>query len=147
MITKKGMFFESKVRLEKLNEEGLQVKFVELYVVDAMSFTECESKVTEYVSQYASGEFEVLTESKAAYGEIFFSEKEDENLFFKIKVDFITLDEKSGKQKHSKSVYLVQGKNVETAKKNLDEVFNDTMIDYKVVAVSETTIADFIEKN
>ena len=144
MIAKQGMFFESKVRLEKVTEDCMQVKFVELYVVDAMTFTECEAKVNEYVSQYASGEFEVLTECKAAYGEILFSEKEDESLFFKIKVDFITIDEKSGKEKHSKSVYLVQGDNVETAKRNLDAVFSGSMIDYKVVAVSETTIADFI---
>lgn len=137
-------FFETKIRLDRVNEEGLIVKFVELYVVDALSFTECEARTTEYISQYASGEFEILTETRAAYKEVFFSDNADDTLWYKTKVDFITLDERSGKQKHSKVVYLLQASSIESAKKNIDEAFSGTMMDYKVVSLAEVPVADVI---
>ena len=145
MKSENATFFESKVRLDRPNEEGLMVKFVELYVVNAMSFTETESKMTEYISGIAQGEFEVLTETKAPYKEIFFSEKDDEDLFFKVKVDFITLDDKSGKEKHSRNVYLVQASSTETAGKNMDEAMAGTMIDYRILSIAETNILDYIK--
>ena len=145
ITTKKSTFFESKVRLEKMMEDGMMAKINEPYVVDACSFTECESKVTEYISQYASGEFEVLTEQRAKYNEIFFSDDTEEDVFYTVKVAFITIDEKTDKEKKTKVCYLVQAKSVETAKKNVDEVMNGSMGDYKILAVVETNIVDIIQ--
>ncbi len=53
-------------------EDGLQKQVVEQYVVDALSFAEAEQRITEQMSQYISGEFEVTDVKKAAYKEIFF---------------------------------------------------------------------------
>ena len=147
MRSVKREFFESKVRLDRVNEEGQTVKFTELYVVDSMSFTECESRVIGYVGQYTSGEFDVLTESRAQYGEIFFSDKEGEDVWYKVKVDFITLDERTAKEKHYKTIYLVQGASVDSAKKNTDEALGGSMADYKIVSVSETAVQDIILKD
>lgn len=145
MRTISGIFFEGKVRLEKVTEDGMMAKFNELYAVNAMSFSETESKLNGYVSQYVQGEFEVLTEVRAKYREIFFSESEEETLFYKVKVDFITLDEHSGKERHSKVDYLVQASSIESAKKNVDEVMGDSVSDYRILSVVETAIADYIE--
>jgi len=145
MRTLTGFYFESKIRTEKMTEDGTQAKINELYVVNAMTFTECESKVLGYMEQYTQAEFEVLTEAKAKYKEIFFSDKEGEDLFFRVKLDFISLDENTGREKHSKTDYLVQGASVESAQKNVDEVMSGTRVDYKVVSISETAIQDYIE--
>lgn len=145
MRTISGIFFEGKVRLEKVTEDGMMAKFNELYAVNAMSFSETESKLNGYVSQYVQGEFEVLTEVRAKYREIFFSESEEETLFYKVKVDFITIDEHSGKERHSKVDYLVQASSIESAKKNVDEVMGDSVSDYRILSVVETAIADYIE--
>ena len=130
--------------MERMTEDGTTAKFVALFVVEAMSFTECEARVTEHVASYASGEFEVQTEAKAPYREIFFSDDEAES-WFKIKVDFITLDERTEKQKHSKVVYLVQASSIGAAKKNVDEVMSGSMIDYKIVSLTEVAVEDVIE--
>ena len=145
MRSVKSIFFESKVRLEKTTEDGTQAKFNELYAVDAVSFTDCEAKVTEHVSNYANGEFEILTEQYAKYKEIFFSDKEDEMLWYKVTLDFITIDERSGKEKHSKNVFLVQGSSVESARKNTEEMMGGTMVDYRILGLTETTIQDIIQ--
>ena len=145
ITTKSGSYFESKVRLERISEDGMQVKFNELYVVNSMSFTETEAKLNEKVSQYSQGEFDVLTEVRAKYKEIFFSGSEQDDLFYKVKVDFVTLDERTEKQKHSKVDYLVQASSIESAKRNVDEVLGGAMMDYKILAVSETAIQEVIE--
>ena len=144
MRTVVSNYFESKVRLEKVTEEGMQAKFNELYVVNAMSFSECESKMVEYISQYAQGEFDILTEAHAKYKEIFYSDKEDEELWYRASVVFITIDEKSMKQKRSKNVYLVQGKDIESARMNVEEVMNGSMVDYSIEGLHETAIQDII---
>ena len=140
----KETFFEVKLRVEKTTEDGTLAKFNELYVVNAQSFTEAEAKSTEYISQYTNGEFEVLTEARAKYGEIHFIDDEEENAFWKVRLDFITLDERTYKTKHSKCDVLVQGSSVESVKKNIDEVLKDSMVDYKIVSVGETVIQDYI---
>ena len=145
ITTKSGSYFESKVRLERISEDGMLVKFNELYVVNSMSFTETEAKLNEKVSQYSQGEFDVLTEVRAKYKEIFFSDSEQDDWFYKVKVDFVTLDERSGKEKHSKVDYLVQASSIESAKKNVDEVLGSSMSDYKILSVSETAIQEVIE--
>lgn len=145
ITTKTSDYFEAKVRLEKANEEGVLTKFNELYVVDSVNFTECEAKATQYVRQYTQGEFEVLTEVRAKYREIYFSDNTDEDLFYKVKVDFLTTDEVTGKTKHSKVDILVQGNSIESAKRNVDEVLDKGMMDYKIQSVIETPIQDVIE--
>ena len=144
MRTKSGIFFESKLRHDTTTEDGMQVKVNELLVVDAMSFTECETKVTEYASVNFGGEFEILTENKAKFHEIFFSDEDEDDTFYKVAVNFITIDEKSGKEKRSKMLYLVQASSVETARKHVDEVMNGTMADYKIAAIQETAVMDII---
>ena len=140
-----GNYFESKVRLEKVTEDGTQAKFNELFTVNAMSFTECEAKVMKYVPQYASGEFEVLTEKRAKYNEIFYSDKPDESLWYGVTLEFITINEKTMKEKRSKTAYLVQGSSVESARKNVEEVMKDTAIDYRILGLNETVVQDIID--
>ncbi len=134
-------FFESKVRHESTTEDGTQVKMNSLLVVDALSFSECETRINEYAGDNYHGEFEVLTENKAAYKEVFLTEGEK---FYKLKVAFITIDEKTEKQKKSKVTYLVQADSIEGAQKVFDEVMHDSMADYVVESVHETVIEDII---
>ena len=136
-----GNYFESKVRFEKQTAEGELVKFVGLFVVDAMSFTECEAKVTEEVAKL-SNDFEVVTETRAAYREIFFSDEECEK-WFKVKVDFMTADD-NGKEKHSKNVYLVQANGIDEAKRNVDDVLKGSMIEYSIIGLNEINVEDVI---
>ena len=101
-------WFECKVRYEKVMEDGLQKKVTEQYVVDALSFSEAEKRIIEEMSAYISGEFEVTDVKKAQYKEVFFSDTDLEDRYYKAKLMFITIDEKTDKEKRSAVVYLVQ---------------------------------------
>lgn len=147
MRSRTTTWFECKIRYEKTMEDGTQKKVTELYTVDALSFTEAESSIIEEMSSYISGEFEVRDIKKAAYGEIFFSDEPSADRFYKAKLQFITLDEKTEKEKRSTVNYLVHAASLPGAVKNIDEVMGGTMIDYVIASVAETQIMDVFEHN
>ena len=62
--------------------------------------------------------------------------------WYKSKVQFITIDEKTVKEKRSNVYYLVEGCNLESARRNIDEAMGSTMFDYSIASVSETNIID-----
>ena len=145
MRSRTAMWFECKIRYEKVTEDGLQKKVNESYVVDALSFSEAETRITEEMLSYISGEFEVADIKKAAYKEVFFTDDNIADKWYKAKLQFITIDEKTEKEKRSTVNYLVQAGSMNGAMKNIDEVMGGTMIDYVVSSVAETTLMDVYE--
>ena len=145
MRSRTANWFECKIRYEKTMEDGLQKKVTEAYVVDALSFSEAEERIIEEMSSYISGEFTVTDIKKAPYGEIFFSDQELADRWYKAKLQFITIDEKTEKEKKSNVNYLVQAGSFNGAVKNLDEVMGGTMIDYTIASVAETQLMDVFE--
>ena len=126
-------------------EDGLQKKVTETYVVDALSFSEAEERIIEEMSSYISGEFDVADIKKAPYKEIFFSDDELADRWYKAKLQFITIDEKTEKEKRSSVNYLCQAGSFNGAVKNVEEVMGTTMIDYVIASIAETTIMDVYE--
>lgn len=138
-------WFECKVRYMKTMEDGSEKTVTELYTVDALSFTEAEASIIEEMAPYVSGELKVANITPANYGEIFFSDVDDDDLWFKARLAFITIDEKTEKEKRSYYNYLVQAKSLDRAKRYVGEVMGKTMIDYEVKSLSETKIMDVFE--
>ena len=140
-----GTWFECKVRYEKTQEDGSEKLVNEQYVVDALSFTEAEASIIDNMSVYVSGEFKVANINPANYNEIFFSDIDDDDLWFKARLAFITIDEKKDKEKRTYANYLIQAKCIERAKRYVDEVMGKTMNDYELKSLSETKIFDVFE--
>ena len=147
MRSRTSTWFECKIRYEKTMEDGSQKKVTELYVVDALSFTEAEASIIEEMSSYISGEFEVKDIKKAAYGEIFFSDSTSADRWYKTKLQFIPIDDKTEKEKKSNVNYLVHGSTLPGAVKSIDEVMGGTMIDYVIASIAETQIIDVFLHN
>jgi len=145
MRSRTAEWFECKIRYEKVMEDGMQKKVTESYVVDALSFSEAEERIIEEMSSYISGEFAVTDIKKAAYKEIFFSDTDTADRWYKAKLQFITIDEKTAKEKKSSVNYLVNAGSFNGAVKSIDEVMGGTMIDYVIFSVTETTIMDVYE--
>jgi hypothetical protein len=82
---------------------------------------------------------------RAVYKEIFFSDDDMADKWYKAKLKFITIDEKTEKEKKTTVYYLVQAGSFEGAHRNIDEVMGGTMIDYIIDTVSETAIMDVFE--
>ena len=145
MRSRTATWFECKISYEKTMEDGLQKKVNENYTVDALSFTEAEKRIMEEMSSYISGAFEVKDIKKATYKEIFFSENDNDDRWYKAKLQFITIDEKTEKEKRSNVYYLVQAATFQGAVKNIDQVMGGTMIDYVIASLAETQLMDVFE--
>ena len=145
MRSRTADWFETKIRYEKTMDDGLQKKVTEQYVVYALSFTEAESSITDEMSSYISGEFEVTDIKKALYKEVFFSEADSDDKWYKAKLQFITIDEKTDKEKRSNVYYLVQASSLQVAVKHIEEVMGTTAIDYAIAALQETMVLDVFE--
>ncbi|MDY2642364.1 MAG: DUF4494 domain-containing protein [Mediterranea sp.] len=135
-------WFECKIRYEKTMENGMVKKVNEPYLVDALSFTEAEARIIEEITPFVTGEFTVSDIKRANYSELFPSEEEAADKWFKCKLIFIMLDEKSGAEKKSSTQVLVQAADLRDAVKKLDEGMKGTMADYQIGMVTETPIMD-----
>ena len=138
MISRVSKFFEVKIQYQKTLEDGKEKKVTEQYVVEAFSFTEAEARIIEEMTPYISGEFDVVSEKIAPFNEIFLSDKSDYDKWFISKVAFITLDEKTAKEKKQTFRYLVQAETSEKAMDYTKEMFSHGMSDYSIDAVQDT---------
>ena len=135
-------WFECKIRYEKTMENGINKKVTEPYLFDALAFTESEGKCIEEMTPFISGEFTIADIKRVKYSEVFFSGEESADKWFKCKLVFITLDEKSGAEKKTSTQVLVQAADLRDAVKKLDEGMKGTMADYQIASVTETAIMD-----
>ena len=145
MRSRTAIWFECKVRYEKMMEDGMPKKVVELYTVDALSFSEAEERIMEEMSSYVSGEIEIADLKIAPYKEIFFADSDLADKWYKTKLAFITIDEKTDKEKKTTVYYLVNAGNINSALKNVDEIMSGTVVDYQTCNLSETQIIDVFE--
>ncbi|ROS83757.1 DUF4494 domain-containing protein [Muribaculaceae bacterium Isolate-036 (Harlan)] len=133
-------FIEAKVSYDKWLENGLKKRVVEPYLVEALSFTEAEARITEEVAPSISGEFSVSAVKKSNIGELFFDDSGDR--WYKVKAMFISIDVKSAVEKKKASYFLVQASDFKQALDNFNAGMKGTMADYEIAAISETVIMD-----
>ena len=145
MRSRTSNWFEAKLRFEKTMEDGVPKKVTELYVIDALSWGEAEKRILKEMSSYVSGEIEIADLKIAAYKDIFFADSDMADKWYKAKLAFITIDEKTDKEKKTSVCYLVNAGNINSAIKNIEEVMSGTMIDYNTLNVNETSIMDVFE--
>lgn len=137
-----GMWFECKVRYEQTQEDGTEKMVTETYVYKASDFGEAYDKATKDMSTFISGEFGITAMKIAQYGDVFIQDERTEEKFYRVKVNFIVLDEKTNKEKKVAQYYLINADSVEKARKYTDTALSQTMADFIIVSVQETMIID-----
>ena len=142
MKSKVSKYYEVKIQYQKMQEDGKEKKVTEQYVVEALTFTEAESRITEEMTPFIDGDFDVVSEKIAPYNEILLSDSYSDDKWFVSKVAFITIDEKTEKEKKQTFRYLVQAATSELALDYTKEMFSHGMSDYRIDAVQDTPTLD-----
>ena len=132
-------YFITKVRYEKLQENGMQKMVTEAYLVDALSFTEAEARITEEMKPFISGDFIVQDISRYKVSEAFLG---NGDRYYKCKLEFISLDEKNGSEKKQSVYMLVQASTLDEAKDTIVSEMKKSMTDYSIAKIEETSILD-----
>ncbi|MDN4754555.1 DUF4494 domain-containing protein [Porphyromonadaceae bacterium W3.11] len=132
-------WFDCKITYEKeVNQSGKMRKVSESYLVDAETFTDAEARMVELMS--SRGAFIMDSVKKVRMYEIFLDHKSQR--FYKSKVGFISLDEKAGVEKKKYVQMLVQADDIEEALEGIKKGMADTMSDYEIASIVETTYMD-----
>lgn len=138
-------WFSVRVTFDKVEESGKQVKAKEVYLVDALSFTEAEARIIEEMAPYIIGEFTVRDIKRASYSELFYADAPLADRWYKCRLGFVTIDEKAGKEKITYTNVLVQACEFRDAVKRIDKGMKGSMADYVIVLMQETAIMDVYE--
>lgn len=142
MKSKTSEWYEVAFRYEKTLEDGSEKTVTEQYVVEALSFTEAEQRILKELGQYVRGEYYVKAIKKAVYKDVFFENDKKEEKWFKTKLQFITIDEKTGKEKRFNVIYLVQSNSLIAVCKTIDKIMVDSVHDYESVSIQATKIVE-----
>ncbi len=145
MRNRTATWYETKVKYDRMADNGLLKMVGELYVVDALSFAEAEAEVTDGLSAFASGEFKITNITEAPYKEVFFSDDEHDDRWYKAKMQFITIDDKTDKEKRQTVYYLIQADTLAKAVKYIGDIMGKTPIDYVIASIAETAVMDVYE--
>lgn len=135
-----AQWIETKLRYDKVMENGAVKKVTEPYLVDALSFAEAEARIIEEMRPFISGEFTVEAVKKAKIAEVFGSDTASR--WWKVRVAFITVDEHTGAEKRNLTDFLVAGEDLDDVLSSFKQNMKGTMADYEVTAIAETAILD-----
>lgn len=140
-----AQWIEVRARYDKMMENGSVKKVTEPYLADALSCTEAEARVTEELQAYISGDFRISSVVTTKISEIFWDASGDR--FYKVKVNFITIDEKTASEKKAATYILVQASSFKEAYDNFIDGMKGTMADYEIEAITETKLVDVYRAN
>ena len=133
------------MKYDKLAENGQQKTVTEPYLVDALSFTEAEARIIEEITPFISGDFKVTAVKRTNTAEIFWDESGDR--WYRVKVNFITIDEKTAVEKKTANYIMVQAADFKKAFDNFMAGMKGTMSDFEVASITETAIMDVYQAN
>lgn len=136
------MLYECGVRYERTMENGLSKKVTELYLVDALSFTEAEKRIIQEMVPYIPGDFDVVTIKRTNYSEIVENGADSADKWFKAKLMFVTFDEKTSKEKKQAVYFIVKATDINNAHTVVVEHMKTTLVDYEIATLDETKIMD-----
>lgn len=138
-------WYQVKTRLERVADNGAIKTYSEVFLIKADSFTTAELTALEEVVGYATGGIDVVAMARKNYKEVFASNEADADKWFKCKLSFLTIDEKSGKEKKTAHLFLVKAVSALTAHQAVDAFMATSLSDYVIEQVEETKIIDVIE--
>ncbi len=133
-------WYECKVKYRKTHETGEQKVTTDTYLLDAVSYTEAEARITEEMAAYTNEEFRITNIKVANFSEVHPFENSDR--WFKSKVSLVALDEESGKERKTNMYLLVQANDIKEAFENTTSAMADTMGDYTIPMITESPILD-----
>lgn len=133
-------YIETTASYKKMQENGAVKKVHERYLVDALSNTEAITVTIERLSPFVSGELNVNASKTTKIAEDF--GEPDSDKFYLAKVAFVTIDEKTAKEKRIVSQWLVGGTDFNDAYEMVLREFNKCMADVELVSLGESPIVE-----
>lgn len=128
------------------NEEFIKQKTVtEAYLVDAVSYTDAEARLYQEIAANTP-DFEITDISRMKLADVFHNEAGGD-VWFKVKALFVTDDEKTGKQKKTPSLMLVNAETPKQAYERVELSLKTALDPFEITDVNTTKIIDIFPFN
>lgn len=137
-----NFWFEAKVKMDVMQNDGMTKSETFIYLVDALSFKEAEDRVIEECKPFTKGNLDVLAVKRMRLHDIFFTDDETAARWYRVKLMMMTIDEKTQTEKETPVVLMVQASDFEDAVKRLKKEMSGSLIDWRIVNFTETKIED-----
>lgn len=131
-------FFETSIRYFNQDEDKT-VK--QLYLVEALSFTEAEANTTTYLTDLDIKDFEITAIKKNAYSDLVYRVGDDEYEWYEAKVSI-----KYDGDKASTYKYLIAGRSVKDATEQVNKHVRDSKGKPTVTQVKFRAVEDIVLK-
>ncbi|MBQ0089919.1 MAG: DUF4494 domain-containing protein [Prevotellaceae bacterium] len=138
-------WYECRVKFDKTQENGTIKKVKEIYYVEGINVTEAESRITNELTPFIVGEFEVTSVRKKKNTEVISSDCE--GIWFNAKIAIVSIDEKSGSEKVSYTTIITLANNIKDAINIVDSSMNNGMLDWRLYSITETQIIDIYKQD
>lgn len=137
-------FIKTKIKHHKTLENGKQKTITETYIFRAESFTEAETRAVQYANDFAFTEFAVTALTNCRCTEIVRQTNFEQSvpLWFRAKLDYITLDERTARERHTKLNVLVEASCFEHANDIVAKYIADSVADIRLLSLTATTRTD-----
>lgn len=126
-------FIEAKVRSEQVQSDGSKKHTIDRYLVQADSFTEAEAVIVNSVDTDS-----IVSVSRSNVKEIIMNDSE--GTFYKARVELVSIDEKTMKEKRKAYTIMVEAGDILEALHRVHEGLEGTASDYEIIAVTKTPI-------
>lgn len=136
-------WFLCTIKYQKEEENGKLQKVSESYLVDAMSFSEAEARMYEELGSIIRGEFQVSNISKSNFTDIFFFD--DSDVWYKCKVSYVDIDEKSKKEKKVNQYMLVTAANVKQAYERIQESLSTMLVPFEIPSIAVSSLVEIFQ--
>ncbi|MEX1003473.1 MAG: DUF4494 domain-containing protein [Crocinitomicaceae bacterium] len=133
-------WYTIKVKYTKEFTDGTLKRVTEPYMVNSMSFTEAEARIYKEVAEYVRGEFQVTSIAKTDYADIF--HYDDAEVWYKVKVSYVSEDADTGKEKKFNNNYLVTAHSVKEAYERIEESLKGLMVTFEIPNIASTPIVE-----
>lgn len=145
MRSKTSNWLEVKVRYERIVDEGTSKKVTESFIVSAITFAEAEERIISELQAFTNDDIEIQSIKKVPFKEIHFSDCDSDDRYFKATLKYITIDEKTEKEKLTRVIQIVQAEDIQKALDSVNSIMASTMIEYKTPSISDTNYVDVFE--
>ena len=133
-------WFEVKAKYIKIDEDGRERKVSEVYLVDAVSCTDAEARLTAQLQTMVRGEFTIGKVSTSNIVEIF--PHETGEYWWKAKIGIVTIDEAAGREKKINSYFLIAADDIKQSLQRLEEGLAYILIPYRIDMLVISPIVD-----
>lgn len=138
------ILFETSIRYNRINARGVQETCTETYLVEALSFSQAEASITIEMQPYITGDFDIPAIKRISVADIIDRHNSDADKYFRAKLTYITINERTMKEKRQSFNYIVRANDIDSAHAAVVAYMNQSPQDYVIAKLEETRIVELI---